>query len=229
MSINSFTKEGTIVGRLTLINLEGIYTSPLGQKDPIWNCRCSCNNIKLVRQSKLFNKSRPTNSCGCIRSERMKNNHPSITHGESKSKLYGVWHGIKDRCANSYSGKNKHYVDKGVEVWQEWTESYEAFRDWSLTKGYTEGLTIDRIDSEGNYEPNNCRWVTMKVQQNNRSNNKFIEAWGESKSLSMWLEDVRTCVNRSTFRSRVKCGWEIERALSYPPIKSFSGNQHTVK
>jgi hypothetical protein len=214
------------LSKLTIIRSIGDYVSPKGQKDTQWECLCDCGKVVVVRQSRLRSKTRPTLSCGCLRGRRSGDNHPSITHGESRTRLYSIWHGMKDRCNNSYNDKNKDYHGKGIKVCKEWSDSFESFRNWALGVGYNDTLTIDRLDSNGDYEPNNCRFTSMKIQQNNRSNNKLISAWGETKTMADWLRDERCLVGRETLKTRLKTWDSVEDSIGTSPTKSFTGNQH---
>ncbi|MGL5719817.1 MAG: hypothetical protein ACRCYP_03370 [Alphaproteobacteria bacterium] len=211
---------------LLVLSISGVYEFPSGQKDIIWLCSCDCGKKKNIRQSSLASKTRPTLSCGCLRATRIKANPPAKTHGESRTRLYRIWRGMKNRTLNLYEGKDQSYHEKGITVCDEWLSSYETFRDWAIENGYKKELTIDRINPMGHYAPGNCRFTTMKVQQNNRTNNKRITAWGESKTLAQWLGDPRCQIGRESLKCRLNFGWNAELAISMPPTKSFYGNQH---
>ena len=98
----------------------------------------------------------------------LEENNPNFKHGESKTRLYLIWHHIKDRCLNSNHKFYEYYGGRGITICPEWTNDYIAFRDWALNNGYQKGLEIDRIKTNGNYESNNCRWATHKENCNNR-------------------------------------------------------------
>lgn len=124
--------------------------------------------------------------------------------------LYGRWNSIKQRCYNRDNPKYPHYGGKGVTFHDEWKNFYQ-FKQWALSNGYKKELTIDRIDSNGNYEPSNCRWVSQKVQQNNRTNNRLINLNGKEYTLSELSE--KTGINRATISQRLDKGMSIEETL----------------
>ena len=142
--------SGMKFGRLTVIERNGIRKGKA-----VWKCLCSCGNYTDVTTSDL--KTGNTLSCGCQRKENF--NH-SI-HGHSRERLYGIYVAMKTRCRN-----NPYYAN--VSVCDEWLNDYENFRKWALSNGYSDELTIDRINNDGNYEPSNCRWVSMKEQRKNQ-------------------------------------------------------------
>lgn len=158
---------GQKFGDLTVVNLYG----KTERKRCLWNCLCECGNYKIVPTASL--KSGHVKSCGCfIKGERKRNGY-QVKHKWSRTKLYACWISIKHRCSNPKFPAFKHYGGKGIIICKEWEFNFEAFKDWSLANGYQEHLTIDRKDSNKNYEPDNCRWATWVQQANNRSTNKF--------------------------------------------------------
>lgn len=132
-------------------------------------------------------------------------------------KLYGIWLSMKDRCENPKATPYKYYGAKGVKVCDEWSE-YENFKSWSLENGYKQGLSIDRIDVNGNYCPDNCRWVTRKEQMNNTTRNRIICFNGKTQTLMQWSEE--TGIKYATLYNRLGwMGWSVEKALTTPPQK----------
>lgn len=131
---------------------------------------------------------------------------------------------MKSRCTDSNSVVYPDYGGRGITVCDEWMQSYESFRDWAINNGYQENLTLDRIDVNGNYCPDNCRWVSMKVQSNNKRNNRTIVYLGESHTISEW-SDI-TGINKGTLRYRLDAGWTAEKALTTKPI---SGGRYGTK
>lgn len=119
---------------------------------------------------------------------------------------------MKSRCTNTTIKAYKDYGGRGIKVCDEWLNSFEAFYDWAMKNGYADHLSIDRIDVNGNYCPENCRWATRKTQQMNKTNNLLIDFNGEKHTLAEWSEI--TGINRATIKSRLNAGWTIEKALT---------------
>ena len=131
-------------------------------------------------------------------------------------KLYNVWRGIKKRCLNSSHYAYEQYGGRGISMCNEWLDNFGSFYDWALKSGYAEGLTIDRIDNNGNYCPENCRWVNWKTQGNNRRTNKVLEYNGESHTIAEWARIIG--VSREMLWNRLnKYGWTVEESLTIPP------------
>ena len=145
-----------------------------GSKNSFWVCRCKCGNTGIVTRSCLL--SGRSSSCGCKPNENRKG--INRTHGMSKTRLYHEWASMRKRCRNPNDRFAKSYYLKGITVCNEWN-SFEAFRDWSLSNGYDDSLTIDRIDNSKGYCPENCRWIPNSEQSSNRTNNRFIEYNGQ--------------------------------------------------
>lgn len=160
-----------------------------------------------------------------------------IIHGEAKrnqkTQLYNSWRGMKERCNNINNSHYENYGGRGICVCEEWYNSFEAFRDWALLNGYRPGLTIDRIDIDGNYEPSNCKWSTLKEQANNKTTSHFLYFNGEALTINQWAEKLG--VDRCIIKDRLRLGWSVERALTAPIAKSerhgcyeFQGESHTI-
>ena len=171
-------------------------------------CRCECGNEAVIDANNLTRGK--SKSCGCLRNELQ--SLKQRTHLESHSKLYGVWTAIKRRCYNKNSKEFYRYGGRGICMCEEWRSSYEAFRDWMLSKNYTEDLTIDRIDNDGDYTPDNCRLVTMKEQCNNRSSNRVFTWNGETHNVTEWSHIVG--IPATKIFCRLYNGWSFERAIT---------------
>lgn len=209
---------GQRFGKLTVLCVEK------GGEHKYWKCRCDCGNIKIASTRYLLNGT--TKSCG---HERRNPNRKIVTHNKNpltkngKRKLCYLEHqrilqirkSMIERCECKNNINYKFYGGKGVSVCKDWRENPLSFYDWSLENGYEENLTLDRKDVNGNYCPENCRWVTMKTQNRNKSNNILIEYNGEKKTLSEWCEILK--LPRQTIRHRIyNMNMDIEEAFTIP-------------
>lgn len=149
-----------------------------------WKCKCDCGNETVVSVNNLQNGS--TNSCGCFARELSSARRK--THGLTNTALHKTWRNIKTRCYNPNCQKYKNYGGKGILMCDEWLNDFNSFYEWSIKNGWKDGLTIDRIDVDGNYEPSNCRWVDWETQQRNKSNNIYVEFDGKKVCLKEYAE-----------------------------------------
>jgi len=163
---------GKIFGQLTVISFVGI--GPSG--DARWKCLCSCGNESIVYALTLKAK-RPVKSCGCI-CLKSGSESPSFKHGGSYSRLYYILEGMKNRCFNKNYHGFKYWGGKGVSVCPAWMD-FENFRAWAFANGYKSNLTIDRIDSNGNYDPSNCQWITMAENTRKAAKHRMANKKGE--------------------------------------------------
>ena len=134
----------------------------------------------------------------------------------SDTRLYRIWAAMKTRCSNSKQPSYKDYGGRGIKVCDEWWNSFVCFMEWATENGYTEELTLDRIDVDGGYSPKNCKWSTRHEQAMNRRNTIYetLTAFGETKTLREWSEDKRCVVGSTTLAYRNGAGWEPERAIT---------------
>lgn len=170
---------GQRFGKLVVIKRDGITNS----KHTRWLCKCDCGNFSYVSKVNLKNGS--TKSCGCLKKEKFTN----YKHGKVNSRLYYIYNGMKARCYNKNHHAYFHYGGRGIKICDEWLDKksgFISFYSWAINNGYKQRLTIDRIDVNGNYEPNNCRWVTISEQANNKRNNYFISYNGETHTIAEW-------------------------------------------
>lgn len=203
-------------GRLFVIKDTG-KRSP--SKKIIYLCKCDCG--KTVEVTGYSLKKGDTKSCGCLRIEMM------TTHGMYRSRLYKIWAGMLSRCDTETATGYKNYGGRGITVCTEWRE-FENFQQWAFKNGYEENLTIERIDTNGNYEPSNCKWATKKEQNRNKRNNVYVKVKGEK----MTLKDVsdRYGMDYKTIRLRYKAGLrgdEIIKPLQ-PGVKLVSIQKEKV-
>ena len=166
---------GKTFGRLTVVKRAPSLIEPSGRKRTMFECVCSCGNSCIVAATSL--KSGASKSCGCIKSERNKSYFTK--HGFCKERLYRLWNDIKKRCYNPNYKQFKDYGGRGIIMCNEWLSDYMAFRNWALSNGYDPNAkfgecTIDRIDVNGNYQPDNCRFVSMKIQNSNKRVKKDV-------------------------------------------------------
>ena len=167
--------------------LEVIGVHDTGSRKTYYVCQCDCGNVKVVRSDSLI--SGATKSCGCIKKEQGKTNlTANHRHKMSGTRIYETWQDMKRRCYNKQNARYDRYGGRGIKVCEEWLNDFQSFYDWAISNGYSDDLTIDRIDNDGNYEPSNCRWSTVKEQCNNRSSNINITIGNATKSLMSWCE-----------------------------------------
>lgn len=205
--LNNLT--GNRYGRLVVIKRANDYITPSGRHYVQWLCRCDCGNTTIVIGDALVRHK--TKSCGCYRND--KNTEKFSTHGESNNnKLYGVWCSMKTRCYNRNSQYYSHYGGRGITVHDSWRNNYIEFKEWAIKNGYQEGLTIDRIDVNGNYCPENCRWVDRSAQANNRRSNILCTLNGETHNLTEWSKI--TGISYSKLNQRFHAGWDVKRMLT---------------
>ena len=163
--MKSLDLRGQEFGRLTVLRQSKKYSS----RHTCWICLCVCGKLTTVKGSALVSKN--TKSCGCLRREILEESRTK--HGGKKTRLYGIWQGMKRRCYHPRAVSYVYYGKRGITVCSEWKNSYPVFRDWALVSGYQNTLTIDRINNNGDYDPSNCQWLTMS------ENSK--KGWGDRK------------------------------------------------
>ena len=200
---------GQRFGMLTVIERAGHK-----RKRVAWRCRCDSGKEVIVCALDLRNGD--TKSCGCMKGSWIAES--KLKHGMSGSRLYHVWAGMKDRCLNEKDVSYKNYGGRGIKLCNEWMD-FETFQKWALANGYSDKLTIDRIDVNGNYCPENCRWATWKEQANNKRNNHFIEFDGRRQTLSQWAKEIG--IDCTSLLERLS-KHPLEKALTMPSAKSAS-------
>lgn len=201
---------GKKFGRLTILELVPKKIKHDATRQAFWLCQCDCGNTHIAGSKSLRNGDTP--SCGCITKERL------TKHGGYGTRLYNILDKMKYRCNNDKSKDYKHYGARGIKVcneWQDATNGFINFYKWATNNGYRNNLSIDRINNDGDYEPNNCRWVDNATQSNNRRTNRLITYKGVTKTLAQWSNS--TGISSATIRERLRRGWTIEQSLTTSP------------
>lgn len=175
----------------------------------MWKCRCDCGNIVTVCPQSL--KSGNTKACGCMSRLPLEKR---TTHNLSRTRNYRIWQAMKARCNNPNNTYYQNYGGRGISLCDEWKNDYLAFHIWSMSHGYNDELTIDRIDNDKGYSPDNCQWVTRTVQMSNTRMNHYIEFNGITLTTSQWAEKVG--LPRSAMFGRLKRGWSVQKILTTP-------------
>lgn len=145
-------------------------------------------------------------------------NSPRYKHGETKTRLFKIWSSMHERCEREKHLHYKSYGGRGISVCLEWYD-YLPFAEWARNNGYSDELTLDRIDTNGNYEPSNCRWITMREQQSNKRSNRILEYRGKKYTLTQLAEKCK--IKKTTFRDRLNRGMSVEDAVN-KPIRKYS-------
>jgi len=183
---------GKRFGRLTTIKDVGRASNG----SALWLCKCDCGNEVIVRQCNLHSGN--VQSCGCYMKDKIKISN--TTHGLKNTRLYRIWHGMKGRCYNP-NDKNFHlYGGKGICLFAEWKDNFISFYNWANNNGYDDKLTIDRIDSNGNYEPSNCQWIT-RTENTKRATSYYININGMKDSIRGWSKrlDISPAIIRNRY------------------------------
>lgn len=192
-------------------------TSERKRGNVVWHCRCDCGNEVDIRGGNLISGN--TTSCGCYSRECIVER--STVHGMSRRgkrhPVYRTWVHMLRRCEDPNNNRYKNYGGRGIKVCNEWHDA-KIFIDWALSNGWEEGLQLDRINNDGNYEPGNCRWVTRKVQARNKTNNRHVIYNGNRRLFIEVLEEHGIMPGTNEYKRvhyRVsRLHWSIERALS---------------
>lgn len=169
-------------------------------RESYWLCKCDCGAIKFVKGNNLLQGA--SKSClSCAKT----------IHGMSGSRIYKIWKAIKYRCNNKDNAVYQNYRGRGIKVCEEWENSFQTFYNWAISNGYNDSLTIDRINNNAGYSPENCRWATVQEQSLNRRTNVYLSLNGIPKTISQWSDELN--INRTTIQHRHKKGWSDEECL----------------
>lgn len=210
---------GQRFGRLNVIRRDTEQTTKCGIK---WICVCDCGNVKSILGDNL--KKGKTQSCGCLQSE-LTSARCRIYGEGSECRLYRIWKAMKSRCYYAKDIGYPLYGGRGIKVCADWKGSYPCFKEWATKNGYSDLLTLDRANPNGDYEPSNCRWVDCKTQSNNTRRNVRLTHKGETHTVAEWgrITGIRPC----TIARRKRDGWTDADCLEVPAVRG--NNQQTRK
>lgn len=188
-----------------------------------WMCRCECGNHISVYEGNIDRQQ----SCGCAKSKAaIERNKKATKHGETNTRLFRIWGGMRRRCYEVQNKDYPNYGGRGITVCDEWKE-YIPFSLWAKNNGYSDDLSIDRIDVNGSYSPDNCRWISCVEQNNNRRSNHIVEYKGITHTISEWSRIYN--IPPKTLRYRLVNGWDVESAMNVPVTKSNCSNENYNK
>lgn len=176
-----------------------------------WLFKCECGNEIVIPFT--YVTTGDCKSCGCYRKEKCKDN-AKRTHNMSKTRMYRIWTHMKKRCYDVNAQAYMNYGDRGIKVCNEWKNNFINFYNWAINNGYREDLSIDRIDVNGNYEPSNCRWATIKEQNNNMRRNHWIYYNDEKLTMKQFSEKYN--IPYDLVKNRIRYKWSIERIINTP-------------
>lgn len=221
---------GQRFGNLVVTSFNCRRRYPGGGVASMWNCKCDCGNKTVVSNSSLRNG---TKSCGCKAKRCGKDNH-FYKHGDCNTRIYKVWSDMKKRCNDKNYKDYSIYGGKGVKVCEEWSgdNGYENFRDWAYKNGYNKDAprgkcTLDRVDVNGDYEPQNCRWVDAKRQANNRTTSRTLTYHGMTHTIAEWADILGVSYGR--IQGRVYLGWETEDIIEIGKLKANRNHQKIIR
>lgn len=203
--------------------LEGQIINYLFVKNYIKNgrylCICECGNETIATTTEL--KQGLKKSCGCKRNKLLSESRK--THGDSYTRLYKIYKSIKNRCYGTYDKKHmKNYKDRGITMCDEWLNDWNLFKKWATENGYKENLTIDRINNNEGYSPNNCRWIPRKEQAANKRANVFITIGNETHTIAEWCR-INNISNNAACKRIEAYGWNPIKAVT-TPTRSYIKN-----
>lgn len=216
-NITYSVKVGDVFERLKVVKIVQYLEGKTKRKGCI--CKCCCCENEYIGPSRIYMLiSGELKSCGCYSREIHKRmlEKSNLKHGDSvrekRSNLYTLWAAMVDRATNKNRKDSIYYSMKGVSICEEWKE-YEVFKRWALENGYVEGLSIDRKDNSKGYCPDNCRWIELRDQNKNKTNNRILEYNGRKMIFSDWCREVN--VSWNILNNRIKKGMSIGQALGY--------------
>lgn len=200
-------------GRLTLIEIVGLRMKKNGKREMWGRFKCDCGTIKECRMSDV--KMKRIISCSCHKRQVI--SEISSTHRLTKHRLYGIWLGIKKRCYNEKEKSYPRYGGRGIRVCSKWENDFMSFYNWAINNGWGKGLVLDRINNDGNYEPVNCRFTTVTVNNNNKRNNLRVTINGETKTVGEFSKQYN--IKYQTLRDRILKGYKPSEWIK--PVSEF--------
>lgn len=220
-TISSFPtpQVGDVFGRWKVLSGPVHGNAPSKSNCLYYICRCACGTEKPVNKSQLVTGK--TRSCGCLSRDNTRERLTS--HGKTGTREYRAWNAMKNRCNNPSCEKYQYYGGKGIRVCDKWNGSFESFLE--DMGDCPEGHTLDRIDANKDYTPDNCRWASWTTQSRNRSWNRLITLHGETRCVSEWSE--RVGIGANTLISRLNRGWSDEKTLTTPYMANQNGFRKT--
>lgn len=186
----------------------------------LWDCVCNCGVILRMRGDHLMSGN--TKSCGCATKALASaaNQVHGLSRGAGRRAEYRIWRGMRDRCLNPNTPAYPNYGGRGITVCERWNDAAAFYADMGPRPSPKH--TLERLNNEIGYSPENCKWATRKEQSNNTRQNRILTFNGEIRTLTQWAESLGVCVG--TIHARIRYGWSVERALSQPVIGRRHGN-----
>lgn len=202
---------GRVFGRLTVIEYSH------SQNDRLWRCLCDCGNETIVRTNHL--RLGRIKSCGCLRKDTL--SETKTIHGKRHSREYNAWCAMVQRCKNPKNKRYKHYGGRGIEVCDKWKTFAGFYEDMGERPP---AHSLDRINNDGGYCKDNCRWATNEEQANNRQSSRYVDVAGVVKTIAQWAK--HTNINQQLIRKRLLRGWSPEKAIfaEASPLVTQSAN-----
>ena len=199
---------GQRFGRLTVVSNAGYRKYP-STSASVWNCKCDCGKEKVILGDSL--RSGKTVSCGCYNVENAK--IKSTTHGKSKTRLYSIFHKMKERCFNKTCNEYKYYGRRGITICEQWLSDFKNFYNWATQNGYKEDLTIERKDVDGNYCPENCIWIPLAKQAQNTTRTHWVTYKGEKMCMAQLCRKFNIC-SETIRKYEVEYNYDYEKLVS---------------
>lgn len=174
-----------------------------------YQCLCDCGKETIVFSENLI--SGHTRSCGCLKNDVI-HAGANTKHGLCRTRIYRIWKEMRRRCNNPNRPNYPRYGGRGIKVCDEWNSDFMSFYKWAINNKYDDSLSIDRIDNNEGYGPENCRWASPQEQSNNRRSNRFLQHNGEEHTIAEWSRI--TGLEQSLIIGRLRLGWSVKKALS---------------